>query len=139
VNLVEVRVPDLGDAKGVTVLEVLVNVGSQIRVEDPLITLESEKASMDVPSPVSGTVASIAIKKGQEISAGTLIATVRVPQESAAPSAGASMPAAPAAAPTATSAAMPAVTPAATQAAQTPSACAALAAAVCLRCGSRAR
>ena len=88
-NLVEVRVPDLGDVKGVTVLEVLVNVGSQIRVEDPLITLESEKASMDVPSPVSGTVASIAIKKGQEISAGTLIATVHVPQESAAPSAGA--------------------------------------------------
>ncbi len=52
-------------------------MGAQIRVDDPLITLETEKASMDVPSPVSGTVASIEVKKGQEVSAGTLIATVR--------------------------------------------------------------
>ena len=74
----EVRVPDLGDSKGVTVLEVLVTVGAEIRVDDPLITLETEKASMDVPSPVAGVIASIDIKKGQEVTVGTLIATVTV-------------------------------------------------------------
>ena len=76
-TLVEVRVPELGDAKGVTVVDVLVKKGSEIRVEDPLITLETEKASMDVPSPVSGVVESIELKKGDEVSAGALIAMVR--------------------------------------------------------------
>ena len=75
--LVEVRVPDFGDAKGVTVVDVLVD-GSEIRIDDALITLETEKASMDVPSPVSGVVESIQIEKGEEVSAGTLIATVQV-------------------------------------------------------------
>jgi dihydrolipoamide dehydrogenase len=77
-NLVEVRVPELGDSKGVNVVDVLVAQGAEIRVDDPLITLESEKASMDVPSPVAGVIDSIAIKKGDEVTAGTLIATVRV-------------------------------------------------------------
>ena len=77
-SIVEVRIPELGDSKGVTVVDVLVKKGSEIHIEDPLITLESEKASMDVPSPVSGVVDSVEIKKGDEVSAGTLIATVRV-------------------------------------------------------------
>jgi len=88
----EVRVPDLGDSKGVTVLEVLVTVGAEIRVDDPLITLETEKASMDVPSPVAGVIASIALKKGQEVTVGTLIATVTASAE-AAPAAGKAAPA----------------------------------------------
>ncbi len=107
-SLVEIRVPDLGDAKGVTVVEVLVGVGAQIRVDDPLITLETEKASMDVPSPVNGTIATIEIKKGQEVSAGTLIATAAVDAAAAAsarasppPEAGAAAPA-PAARPSGT-------------------------------------
>ncbi len=54
-SLVEVRVPDLGDAKGVNVVDVLIKKGGEIRVDDPLITLETEKASMDVPSPVNGS------------------------------------------------------------------------------------
>lgn len=58
-SIVEVRVPELGDAKGVNVVDVLVKKGSEIRIDDPLITLESEKASMDVPSPVSGVVDSV--------------------------------------------------------------------------------
>jgi dihydrolipoamide dehydrogenase len=94
VNVVEVRVPDLGDAKGVNVVDVLVKKGSEIRKEDPLITLETEKASMDVPSPVSGVVDSVELKKGDEVSAGTLIATVQVAEAAAtaaaAPAAGAS-------------------------------------------------
>ncbi|MGO8828353.1 MAG: dihydrolipoyl dehydrogenase [Steroidobacteraceae bacterium] len=82
-SVIEIRVPDLGDSKGVTVVEVLVAVGAQIRIDDPLITLETEKASMDVPSPVSGTIATIEVKKGQEVSAGTLIATATVAEAAA--------------------------------------------------------
>jgi dihydrolipoamide dehydrogenase len=85
-STVEVRVPDLGDAKGVNVLEVLVRKGAKVAVEDPLITLESEKASMDVPSPVGGVIDSVAIKKGDEVSSGTLIATVQVSEAPAAAS-----------------------------------------------------
>src|ERR1700676_2731559 len=59
-SAVEVRVPDLGDAKGVAVLDVLVKKGDKVAVEDPLITLESDKAAMDVPSPVAGVINSIA-------------------------------------------------------------------------------
>jgi dihydrolipoamide dehydrogenase len=76
VSAVEVRVPDLGDVKGVTVLEVLVKKGAKVAVEDALISLESDKAAMDVPSPVSGVINSIDIKKGDAVVSGTLIATV---------------------------------------------------------------
>ena len=86
-STVEVRVPDLGDAKDVSVVDVLVQKGSVIKVEDPLITLESEKASMDVPSPVRGVIHSIAIKKGDAVSAGALIATVQVDEAAAPPAA----------------------------------------------------
>ena len=92
-SMVEVRVPDLGDAKGVNVVDVLVKKGSEIRVEDPLITLETEKASMDVPSPVSGMVDSMEIKKGDEVSAGALIAKVQVTDAAAAPAGSAPAPA----------------------------------------------
>jgi len=87
-STVEVRVPDLGDAKDVSVVDVLVQKGSVVKVEDPLITLESEKASMDVPSPVRGVIHSIAIKKGDAVSAGALIATVQVDEAAAPPAAG---------------------------------------------------
>jgi dihydrolipoamide dehydrogenase len=110
VSVVEVRVPDLGDAKGVNVVDVLVKKGSEIRKEDPLITLETEKASMDVPSPVSGVVDSVEVKKGDEVSAGTLIATVQV-TEAAATSAAAPAPASSAASP-AEAAPTPATAPA---------------------------
>jgi dihydrolipoamide dehydrogenase len=103
-NVVEVRIPDLGDAKGVNVVDVLVKKGSEIRIDDPLITLETEKASMDVPSPVSGVVNSVELKKGDEVSAGALIATVQVSEAAATPAAapGAAPPrAAPAASPAA--------------------------------------
>jgi dihydrolipoamide dehydrogenase len=99
-STVEVRVPDLGDATGVAVLEVLVKKGASVAVDDPLITLESEKASMDVPSPVSGVIDSIAVKKGDEVGSGTLIATVS-PAAAAAPSATAGAPAQPTAEPAA--------------------------------------
>jgi dihydrolipoamide dehydrogenase len=82
-STIEVRVPDLGDSKGVNIVEVLVAKGAEIRVDDPLITLETDKASMDVPSPVAGIIATIDVKKGDEVVAGTLIATVTVPEAAA--------------------------------------------------------
>jgi dihydrolipoamide dehydrogenase len=85
VSEVEVRVPDLGDTKAATVIEVLISVGAQVAVDDPLITLESEKASMDIPSSAAGTVASIAVKKGQEVSSGTVIAMLTPAKSEAAP------------------------------------------------------
>jgi len=85
-SVIEVRVPDMGESKGVTVLEVLVAKGAEIRIEDPLITLETEKASMDVPSPVAGVIESIDIKKGDAAVAGTLIATVSVAEAATATS-----------------------------------------------------
>jgi dihydrolipoamide dehydrogenase len=96
-SLVEVRVPDLGDSKGVNVVDVLVKAGAELRIDDPLITLESEKASMDVPSPVAGVVDSVAIKKGDQVSAGALIITVQM-TAAPAPAPAAQAPAAPQAA-----------------------------------------
>jgi len=83
VSTVEVRVPDIGDSKDVAVVDVLVAPGAEIRVDDPLITLESEKASMDVPSTVAGKVISIGVKKGQQVSVGMVIATVEVADQAA--------------------------------------------------------
>jgi dihydrolipoamide dehydrogenase len=115
-SVVEVRIPDLGDAKGVNVVDVLVNKGSEIHIDDPLITLETEKASMDVPSPVNGVVNSVELKKGDEVSAGALIATVQVSEAAAtpaaAPPAAAPPRAAPAASPTAAASTAPAASPA---------------------------
>jgi len=84
-SVVEVRVPELGDSKGVSVVDVLIKSGAAVTVDDPLITLETEKASMDVPSPVSGVVTSVQLKKGDEVAAGALIATVRVAEAAAQP------------------------------------------------------
>jgi dihydrolipoamide dehydrogenase len=84
VSVVEVRIPDIGDAKDANVVDVLIAKGGEIRIDDPLITLETEKASMDVPSPVSGVVNSVELKKGDAVSAGALIATVQV-ADAAAP------------------------------------------------------
>jgi dihydrolipoamide dehydrogenase len=84
-SLVEVRIPDMGDSKGVTVVDVLVEAGAHVRVDDPLITLETEKASMDVPSPVSGVISSVELKKGAEVASGALIATVEVIETAATP------------------------------------------------------
>ncbi|MCP5127827.1 MAG: dihydrolipoamide acetyltransferase, partial [Gammaproteobacteria bacterium] len=75
-NLVEVKVPDIGDFKDVPVIEVLVNPGDTVKVEDPLITLESDKATMDVPAPSAGVIAEIKVKVGDKVSEGSLILTL---------------------------------------------------------------
>jgi pyruvate dehydrogenase E2 component (dihydrolipoyllysine-residue acetyltransferase) len=72
----DITVPDLGDFKDVEVIDVLVKPGDKIDVDTPLITLETEKATMDVPSTAAGVVQSIAIKKGDRVSKGNVIAQV---------------------------------------------------------------
>ena len=71
--LVEVKVPDIGDFKNVPVIEVLVKPGDTVKKEDPLITLESDKATMDVPAPQAGVVKEIRVKTGDKVSEGSLI------------------------------------------------------------------
>jgi pyruvate/2-oxoglutarate dehydrogenase complex dihydrolipoamide acyltransferase (E2) component len=75
-QIVEVKVPDIGDFKDVPIIEVLVKVGDTVKAEDSLITLESDKATMDVPSPVSGVVREIKLKVGDAVSEGSLVALV---------------------------------------------------------------
>jgi pyruvate dehydrogenase E2 component (dihydrolipoyllysine-residue acetyltransferase) len=77
VRLVEVRVPDMGNFKDVAVIDVLVKPGESIEPEAPLVTLETEKATMDVPSTASGVIEKIHVAKGGKVNAGDLIATVR--------------------------------------------------------------
>ena len=86
-EIVEVRVPDIGDFSDVPVIEVLVGAGDRIRPEDPLVSLESDKATMDVPSPVAGRVVGIALSVGDLVSEGALILTVESAEstEAAAP------------------------------------------------------
>lgn len=72
-NAIEVKVPDIGDFKNIPVIEVLVKPGDTVRAEDPLVTLESDKATMEVPSPAAGVVKEIRIKVGDKVSEGALV------------------------------------------------------------------
>src|SRR4051812_19541709 len=124
-NLLEVKVPDIGDFKDVPIIEVLVKPGDTVSAEDPLIALESDKATLEVPAPQSGVVKEIKVKVGDKVSQGTLVlmldaaaapAAAAEPAKSAAPSAPAAAPAAkpapsaPAPATPAPAAAVPAAT-----------------------------
>ena len=72
----DILVPDIGDFDSVDVIEVLVSPGDTVDVESPLITLESDKATMDIPSPVAGTVTEVRIAVGDQVSQGSLVAVV---------------------------------------------------------------
>src|SRR5579859_7581527 len=91
-RLVEVRVPDMGNFKDVAIIDVLVKPGDKIETEAPLVTLETEKATMDVPSTVGGVVEKIHIAKGGTVSTGDLIVTVRAAEGAAAGAEGAASP-----------------------------------------------
>jgi len=75
-NLVEVLVPDIGNFDSVDVIEVLVKVGDVIALEDSLITVESDKASMDIPSPIAGTVKTLIVKVGDKVAKDSLLMMV---------------------------------------------------------------
>jgi dihydrolipoamide dehydrogenase len=93
----DVKVPDIGDFDKVPVIGILVSVGDVIAAEDPLIELESDKATMEVPSPAAGVVKSIAVSEGDEVGEGSLILTLEADGAGAAVSEGVE-PSAPAAA-----------------------------------------
>ena len=69
----EVKVPDIGDFGDVPIIEVHVSAGDQVNAEDPLVTLESDKATMDIPAPVAGSVAEVLVKVGDRVSEGSPI------------------------------------------------------------------
>ncbi len=76
-EVMEVKVPDIGDFDEVPVIEVLVEAGQEVGEEDPLITLESDKATMDVPAPAAGVVGDLKVSVGDKVSEGTLILTLQ--------------------------------------------------------------
>jgi pyruvate dehydrogenase E2 component (dihydrolipoamide acetyltransferase) len=84
---IEVKVPDIGDFKDVPIIEILVKPGDSVTVEQPLLTLESDKATLEVPAPSAGVVASIVAKVGDKVSMGTLLLTLEA--EAGAPAAAA--------------------------------------------------
>jgi dihydrolipoamide dehydrogenase len=110
--VIEIKVPDIGDFKDIPVIEVLVKPGDSVSKEDSLVTLESDKATMEVPSTHSGTVKEVKVKPGDKVSQGTLIAIIE--------SADAAAQKAPGTAPAPAKAAAPSAPPPATPAATAP-------------------
>ena len=96
--LVEVKVPDIGDFKDVEVIELLVKPGDAVKVEQSLITVESDKASMEIPSSHAGVVKEMKIKLGDKVGEGSLLLVLEADAAAAVPAAAAPAPAAPAAA-----------------------------------------
>ncbi|NWG32216.1 MAG: biotin/lipoyl-binding protein, partial [Rhodocyclaceae bacterium] len=92
----EIKVPDIGGFKDVPVIEIHVKPGDTVKAEDALITLESDKATMDVPSPAAGIVKEVRVKLGDKVSEGTVIVSL---EPAAADTASAPAPAPQAAAP----------------------------------------
>jgi len=108
-SIVEVKVPDIGDFKEVPIIELLVKVGDAVKAEDSLLTIESDKATVDIPSPVSGVLAELKVQVGDKVSEGVLLALIEVgagalcvpeiPLRGQVTAAAAAAPSAPAAAP----------------------------------------
>ncbi|MDE2145804.1 MAG: dihydrolipoyl dehydrogenase, partial [Burkholderiales bacterium] len=84
--LVEVKVPDIGDFKDVEIIELLVKPGDTVQAEQSLLTVESDKASMEIPSSMAGVVAELKVKLGDKVSQGSLV--LLLDAATAAPAAG---------------------------------------------------
>lgn len=109
-NLIEIKVPDLGGAENVDIIDILVTEGDSINIEDPLITIETDKATMDVPSPAAGTLSQLLVKKGDKVSEGSIIAKLEASQSTTTDTSSAQAKAAeatPATAPTSTATSTP--------------------------------
>jgi dihydrolipoamide dehydrogenase len=109
----EVRVPDIGDFSDVPIIEIHVSAGDAVAVDDPIITLESDKATMDVPAPIAGTVTAVPVSVGDTVSEGDVILSVEVAEAEAAPAAETAQPATAATASAVEPAAPPPTSPAA--------------------------
>jgi len=117
-GVVPVEIPDIGDFKEVEVIEVMVSEGDTIKAEQSLITVESDKASMEIPASVGGVVKSLKVKVGDKVGKGTVILEVQAEGGAAQPAAAAPQPAASEAAPAGGSAGQGAAAPAAGQGGQ---------------------
>ena len=113
-QIIEAKVPDIGDYSDVPVIDICVKVGDTVKAEDALVTLESDKATMDVPCPADGVVKEIRVKLGDKVSEGTLVvvleaagAAAAAPAKAAAPAAAPAVATTPAAAPAAAPLAAP--------------------------------
>src|SRR5690606_37660664 len=111
---IEVKLPAIGDFKGIPVIELLVKPGDTINKEDSLVTLESDKATMDVPSPAAGKVKALRVKVGDKVSEGSPILVLESAEEDAAKQEAPAAPAAAQAAPSTPPAAASAPAPRAT-------------------------
>jgi dihydrolipoamide dehydrogenase len=109
--LIELRVPDIGDFKDVAIIELLVQVGDAVTVDQSLVTVESDKASMEIPSPAAGIITELRVKLGDKLNQGDLIAVAEGVAAAASPAPAPAPVAAPAPAP---AAAAPALQPTAT-------------------------
>ena len=121
-SLKDVLVPDIGDFKNIPVIEVLVKPGDSIKEEDALISLESDKATMEVPAPFAGVVKEMKVKLGDKVSQGTAILSLEISEAAAAPATEAPKAAPPAAPPAAKAAEAKPPTPAPAAAAPGPAA-----------------
>src|SRR6184192_4282075 len=90
--LVEVKVPDIGDFKDVAVIEVLVKPGDTVKAEQSLVTVESDKASMEIPSSHAGVVKELKVKVGDKINQGDIVLSVEAAEGAAAAAAAAAAP-----------------------------------------------
>ena len=119
--VIEVKVPDIGDFKDVPVIELLVKPGDVVKKEDSLVTLESDKAAMDVPAPAAGVVKELKVKLGDKVSEGSVVLVLE-PSEAASPkpAAAAGAPVAPATLPPPTQTATPRTPPEAVPVAASP-------------------
>ena len=80
-NTIEIRVPDIGDFSDIPVIEILVTVGDQVKMEDSLVTLESDKATMEIPSPAAGVIREMKLKLDDTVSEGDIVAVLEVSDE----------------------------------------------------------
>ena len=80
-----ISVPDIGDFKDVEVIEVLVKPGDTVSKNDPIVTIESDKSSLEIPSPSSGEIKDLKVKIGDKVSEGSILATIENGQATSAP------------------------------------------------------
>ena len=76
IMLTNITVPDIGDFENVEIIEILTKPGNEIKKNDPIVTLESDKSSVEVPSPFSGTVSKLKVKIGDKVSKGSILAII---------------------------------------------------------------
>jgi dihydrolipoamide dehydrogenase len=95
-QIIEVKVPDIGDFKDVPIIEIAVKAGDTVKAEDTLLTLESDKATMDVPSPAAGVIKELKVKVGDRVGEGAVVLTLEAVGPAEAPKPAAAAPAAPA-------------------------------------------